>query len=230
MKDYYTRNSEYSEYAFNPYIDGEDYYISKFMISDFPSGISKYEFKWKYEVGDTNEVYDMEIYAGFVGFAQNKETKSLRPEISWAIRDEKSPWLGAYNFPNAKLGKKPIEYWYSYIVNKPDAYPIFRPDTNKTYIDSENDLENYIKKEVKKIKEEQELNGIVKVKFVITWGGTIADVKIVESAGSKEDICAINLIKSLPKWKPAKKIDYFGGQIYYKVNYAKTLTIDFNDE
>lgn len=52
--------------------------------NQFPSGLSKVDFIWNYY----ETFYEMEFTAGFVGFHQDPETLSLRPEISWAVIDK----------------------------------------------------------------------------------------------------------------------------------------------
>jgi Domain of unknown function (DUF4419) len=49
----------------------------------FPSGLSKAPFIWKY----FDRHFDMEFLGGFVGVAQDEETLTLRPEIGWAVRE-----------------------------------------------------------------------------------------------------------------------------------------------
>jgi hypothetical protein len=50
----------------------------------FTSGLSHADFLWNYN----GTKYAMEFVAGFVGFRQDAETLSLRPEINWAIVDK----------------------------------------------------------------------------------------------------------------------------------------------
>ena len=50
----------------------------------FTSGLSKADMLWDYH----GTFYSMELMAGFVGFHQDPETLSLRPEISWAVIDK----------------------------------------------------------------------------------------------------------------------------------------------
>ncbi len=69
-------------YRINPYLERlpEDY---EFQANHIPSGLSHVPFKWDY--GTTT--YDMKFLAGFIGISQDKATKALRPEISWAVYD-----------------------------------------------------------------------------------------------------------------------------------------------
>ena len=55
------------------------------QIGEFPTGVSATEFTWIDRV--RKQTFNMEFLAGFVGIDQNDETKALRPEIGWAVRD-----------------------------------------------------------------------------------------------------------------------------------------------
>lgn len=56
----------------------------KGISSDYiPHGLSCAPFKFD----DGLRVHDMDFLAGFVGVAQDHETKALRPEIGWAVRN-----------------------------------------------------------------------------------------------------------------------------------------------
>lgn len=63
--------------------DKADYQLIT-TTSQFTSGLSKADFIWNYG----GRFYSMELMAGFVGFHQDPETLSLRPEISWAVIDK----------------------------------------------------------------------------------------------------------------------------------------------
>jgi len=47
-----------------------------------PSPVSKAPFTWFYE----DREFNMELFAGFIGFTQDSETLRLRPKIGWAVR------------------------------------------------------------------------------------------------------------------------------------------------
>jgi hypothetical protein len=47
------------------------------------SGLSRAPFKW--DCG--GKPYEMEFVAGFMGIAQDEQSKALRPEIGWAVQD-----------------------------------------------------------------------------------------------------------------------------------------------
>ena len=72
----------------NPYIQGDRFAYIGLKSNNFPSGLSKTDLKWLvFENGLWNK-YDMELYSGFIGVYQDTSSKSLRPEICWAIRDK----------------------------------------------------------------------------------------------------------------------------------------------
>jgi hypothetical protein len=49
----------------------------------FPNGLSKVSFVWDY----IGEQISMEFISGFMGIRQDRQTKAIRPEIGWAVRD-----------------------------------------------------------------------------------------------------------------------------------------------
>jgi hypothetical protein len=63
---------------------GEELITRVATTSVFTSGLSHADFLWNYN----GTKYAMEFVAGFVGFRQDAETLSLRPEINWAIVDK----------------------------------------------------------------------------------------------------------------------------------------------
>jgi len=50
-------------------------------LDNFPSGQSKVSFKWKY----LDEEIDMNFISGFIGIAENEETKTLNTDINWIV-------------------------------------------------------------------------------------------------------------------------------------------------
>ena len=52
---------------------------------DFPSGVVSTPFKWQYY----GEVFPMHFYGGFMMVVQDPVTLALKPEIGWAVADEK---------------------------------------------------------------------------------------------------------------------------------------------
>jgi hypothetical protein len=49
----------------------------------FPAGLARAPFRWEFLHG----AYEMEFLGGFVGVRQDAETRCLRPEIGWAVRE-----------------------------------------------------------------------------------------------------------------------------------------------
>lgn len=226
-KEYY-----YTENIVNPFINGEDYHLSNLVLDDFPSGISHCPFLWKIYSKQGIENHEMEICGGFMGINQNATTKSLKAEISWAVRDVKSSWLNKDDNENMTGGKAPKEYWMTEKIKKPDKLPIFCPDSAKTYTEGLMYLERYVKQKIDSLKKIEPLSGTVKVNFVVTWSGTIADVKVVEGLSEKENKLAEKIIASMPRWKPArianKEAENVDGiKDNFKVNYPTSLVLDF---
>ncbi|MBT9311937.1 DUF4419 domain-containing protein [Leptothoe kymatousa] len=61
----------------------EDDVFSEMSGSDFPSGLAKVPFRWKYLA----QCFDMELLGGFVGVKQDSNDLFLRPEIGWVVRE-----------------------------------------------------------------------------------------------------------------------------------------------
>jgi len=59
-------------------------YNLRATTNEFSDGISRADMLWYYH----GVYYSMELVAGFVGFHQDAQTLSLRPEISWAVIDK----------------------------------------------------------------------------------------------------------------------------------------------
>ncbi len=53
-------------------------------FNQIPSGISKVSFKWLY----FHDVFDMEFCAGFIGIHQDPQSKILKPEIHWLVKEK----------------------------------------------------------------------------------------------------------------------------------------------
>ena len=71
----------------NPFLKEVERNEKGLEIDKFPTGISKTKFIWDDLV--LGEKFDMEFIAGFIGIEQDKTTKTLRPEIGWAVREVK---------------------------------------------------------------------------------------------------------------------------------------------
>lgn len=82
----------------NPNLGSTDK-ISEFEINDLPSGLSKATLL----LDDRGAIYNMELISGFLGIKQDKASKALRPEITWAVVDKGLP-------PSADLMKSYEEF------------------------------------------------------------------------------------------------------------------------
>lgn len=73
-----------SELKQNPYLHKEAEGAFAGLISEMlPSGLAEAPFKWLY----FGEKFDMAFVAGFVGIKQDSKTLTLRPEISWFVKE-----------------------------------------------------------------------------------------------------------------------------------------------
>jgi hypothetical protein len=226
------KSYKYTDYLPNPFIEGENYRLSTLTTEDFPNGVSKFPFVWKYTKDSVEKKYDMEIYAGFIGLKQNKETKSVRAEISWAVRDKKSSWLSAFSTGAFARRRSPYEYFYTSIESKPSTKPIFKPKESKNYTEGISKLNTYIKERVDKLKQKEKLSQKVIIKFVVTWAGTIADIRVIGKTNSREEYLAKQIIKRLPKWEAGIKKERWQREEpeNYAINYEEIVVIDFRDK
>ena len=64
-------------------VDDEPREFSGMKTANFPSSLSKVPLTWLY----FDQVFEMEMLAGFVGYSQDEETRAIRPKIGWAVRD-----------------------------------------------------------------------------------------------------------------------------------------------
>jgi protein TonB len=71
----------------------------------------------------------------------------------------------------------------------------------------EEELFKYLGKELKypKVARRNEVEGTVKVNFVVNKDGSVSDIKIVQSVSKELDDEAIRVIKKMPKWTPGKQ-------------------------
>ncbi|MFN8254605.1 MAG: DUF4419 domain-containing protein [Bacteroidales bacterium] len=77
---YIIRDGNFKE---NNLIEGNKFIYYGLWLKDLPTGISQANFNWIYY----GQLIPMTMYSGFLGIMQDNETKSLRPEISWAISE-----------------------------------------------------------------------------------------------------------------------------------------------
>lgn len=79
-------------------------------------------------------------------------------------------------------------------------------DVPPTYPQGDGELAKFIKLNLKYPKEalEKEIEGKVYCEFFIEIDGTITNIKVIRSLGYGCDEEAVRIIKSMPKWIPAK--------------------------
>jgi hypothetical protein len=70
----------------NKYINNDSRsYFDGLLTNDFYNGMSQVDFTWNYH----GTKFKMEFLAGFIGIKQDNASMSLRPEIGWAVREQK---------------------------------------------------------------------------------------------------------------------------------------------
>lgn len=115
------------------------------------------------------------------------------------------------SFSQDSYGQLPKEEIYEFV------------DTEPEFPGGEQNMYQYIINNIKypETAKENNIQGRVYVKFVVTKDGNITDVEIARSVESSIDAEAIRVIKSMPKWKP-------GTQRGKPVNVRFTLPIKFS--
>lgn len=177
----------------------------------------------------------MRVYAGFGGFAQDETTKALRPELTWAVADKKAtPQSKPTNNPNT-ASKIRSDYWSPLQVLKPEILPIFAPETAKTYAAGLRFLDEYLAEKIAQHPQKEGLKGRVRISFVVTWSGKIADVKVKTPANPVADLAAKTLIENLPLWSPARfknreAMDTDNIKDLFCVNYPCSVWVDFGED
>lgn len=68
----------------------------------FPNTTSRAPLKWKIDNSSVETIYEMELCGGLIGVSQDRETRTVRPEIGWAVREakpiEKQDMTGSFSF------------------------------------------------------------------------------------------------------------------------------------
>ncbi len=75
---------ELQDLLYPPEQDSADRYERGPSTEDFPSGLARAPFHWKYHA----RTFQMEFLGGFVGVRQEPDTLQLRPDIGWVVREQ----------------------------------------------------------------------------------------------------------------------------------------------
>lgn len=97
----------------------KDYSCNLIKFNTIPGGISKADFKWCCHPSEQlqADTFNMEFCAGFIGIEQNKQTKMLKPNISWFVKEKDAKKL---------INKKDVEYVVLYeSVDSSESEEIF---------------------------------------------------------------------------------------------------------
>lgn len=211
----------------NPFLNGNRYAYSGLRANNFPSGLSKVDMRWKYY--DQN--FKMYLYSGFMGVAQDKITKVLRPEITWAIRDSNSKILKEkFEIVIDTVRLEDTTFIVEYLKNKESIIDTLRVSTNidlrrkklrffqnlkrrgKTNFAFPNIFPNTCNTFHESL---TELNNYISIKlenkqieyngnvsFTITWYGSIDNVKIIQSDNPEYDDKIISIIEKITSCQP----------------------------
>lgn len=170
--------------------------------NEFPSGLSKVDFTWNHLV-EPIDTFEMSLFAGFTGINQNRNTLELKPEISYAIVDQKSERFESDNITIIDK-HQPSCNSFLYHAMGINQTPIFHPDTNyNDYRKSEKAFEDYLSQNVNDYFPSKTEKIHFSTTFTVTKIGEIEDIKIESSADKAIINYLKNLIKDTKDWKPA---------------------------
>jgi len=120
-------------------------------------------------------------------------------------------------FPQIDLYSEKLETLAdgSIVFNKPDTMPQFKG--------GEQELMNFISSNLKYPATNDCIQGRVILKLIIRENGNISDIQVISSLEKNFDKEAVRVIKSMPKWIPAKldgkNIDsYFTLPIHFRLD------------
>lgn len=218
----YKRNSE-NQIVSNNNIYEENLHCD-IAFDRIPNGISKIDFKWKYNPNKQVEpiIYDMQFCAGFVGINQNKESKMLKPEIVWFVKEQdakrKIDVLEVFKFENEedvslntgtaienlRLDRDcfaPSNEMF-FIV---EEMPLFDPENCSTEEEGQEALKKYIRTETQKLKSEKKISGRIIIQFVVSSSGKVKEISVIRSDIPELNEQAIKIVETMPKWKPGKQ-------------------------
>ena len=240
LNEYASTENNIYRFRFNPYLEDDDFRLSQLTVDFFPNGISKCPFKFIDFEQTPNKVYSMAFIAGFVGFTQNKETKSVRAEISWAVIDSTIRGLRNQNLfpygrergtldPFRNLRTTGSDSISTDTTSNPTIFPIFNSEKFNNYSDGMLELDKSIKLKIAELKKDNELHGIINVQFIVSWAGNIINIKFDDDIGRNEAWAVKEILRNLPKWKPAvMKFHAWKGDYSAKINFVQKLSIHFD--
>ncbi len=88
--------------------------------------------------------------------------------------------------------------------NEPEIYTVV--EEMPQFIGGDDSLALYISRNIKYFPSScyVSIEGTVYVKFVVTKTGELTDIKVIKGLGNTQDEEALRLMRSMPKWTPAK--------------------------
>jgi periplasmic protein TonB len=100
-----------------------------------------------------------------------------------------------------------------------------KTNSDSTFVGGMTEMQRFIQENIRYPQEaiEQNIQGRVKVKFVVEKDGTVSYAEIVKSVDHRLDKEALRVVRSMPKWEPA----YIKGKPVRSVNH---LPINFTLE
>jgi TonB family protein len=203
-------------YSDNGYVSRNGFRNSLVYPKELPTGIAKVNLNWIYGPSPQPEIYEMEIYAGFLGLQQNKKTKAIKPLIQWAVRDKSSEKVRKYGavfytkrayipIENSRdvveISEIVVEEEEDYKLDD-DAYLIV--EKMPEFPGGETALRKFINSSIKypQSAKENNIEGKVYVRFCVKRNGKVDKISIAKSVAPVLDNEALRAVSLFPKWKP----------------------------
>lgn len=120
--------------------------ISSLTGTGLPSELVKVDLTYHYEDGDIDETVLLEIWAGFIGLRQDKESFALKPEIGWFVKKKDEEDMRVKNYIESEEDSQS----YSFIVDEVPKELLSLKEIRFLFITFRGDI--IIPNEMKKIK------------------------------------------------------------------------------
>lgn len=82
---------------------------------------------------------------------------------------------------------------------------IFVSEPQPSYPGGYVEMNNFFKKNLKYPKDSRTVKGKVFIEFIVNVDGSLSDFRILKGLGEPFDACALETLKKMPNWIPAKR-------------------------
>lgn len=179
----------------------ETFYKDKFLTKEIAQKKAKYK---KVETAEANEIVTIKIYS--------LENNCLLRLESYKKKQPIGIWIS--NSDDCSLyRKRDFTQFYRHSLNTDTIFYNGRDNADSLhceaaqYRDGEKAMMQYIAHNIRHPKEaiEQKISGKVYVSFIVKSDGSIDQISIVRGVIPYLDYAACEVVKNMPKWKPATK-------------------------